>query len=295
MNGKYLSARIFLIAGALSSLYLLLEAVLQSFGKSICATEGCKVVAQYTRFGDLSMVLMGLGTVVAITALAARGTRAASAGRDRLIDFLLVVSLAGEGFLAGYQLFRLNAVCIFCLSVFGIFVVLGALRVLAGHREVLAGFGALLALLALFYLVLPAGGTALPLDQKYILFYSPDCKHCSEIRKELEEHKIAVRHVDVKEYALLLKNMGIENVPTLLVNGTYEKHFLTGADAIRRHLFPEPAPQQAQKALSAAPLKKNDDGQRAGQFNLFAPATGPNPIFNPLPDAGLCKENVKCD
>ena len=293
MNGTYLPALLFLIAGIVSSLYLLLEAVLQAFGKSICPTEGCKVVAQYTRFGDLTMVLLGLGTVLAITVLAARGMRTVSAGRDRAINVLLIASLAGEGFFVGYQLFRLNAVCIFCLSVFGIFVVLGVLRVLAGHREVLAGFGALLAVLSLFYLVLPAGGAALPLDQRYILFYSPDCKHCSEIRKELEERKIAFRHVEVREYAPVLKSLGIEHVPTLLVNGPQEKRFLTGTEAIRRYLLPAPAPQPAKRTRPAAPKRRETAGQPAGRLDLFSP--GANPAFDPLPDAGLCKENVKCD
>jgi len=295
MNGTYLSALLFLIAGILSSLYLLVEAVLQAFGRSICSTEGCKVVAQYTRFGDLTMVLLGLGTVAVITTLAARGMRSTSAGRDRVINFLLVASLAGEGFFVGYQLFRLNAVCIFCLSVFGIFVVLGALRVLAGHREVLAGFGALLAVLSLFYLVLPAGGTALPRDQKYILFYSADCKHCVEIRKQLEEQKIEVRHVEVKEYASLLKNLGIEGVPTLMVNGPAEKVFLTGADAIRRYFFPTSAPVPARKAKPDAGVRNRSAVAPAGPLDLFAPSTTQNPIFKPLPDDGLCKENTKCD
>jgi glutaredoxin/uncharacterized membrane protein len=293
MNGTYLSALLFLIIGVLSSLYLLLEAVLQAFGRSICPTEGCKVVAQSTRFGDLTMVLLGLGTVVLITVLAARVMRTASAGRDRVINFLLITSLAGEGFFVGYQLFRLNAVCIFCLSVFGIFVILGALRVLAGHREVLAGFGALLAVLSLFYLVLPGGGTALPLDQRYVLFYSPDCRHCTEIRKEMEASGIAFRHVEVKDYAATLKSMGIEHVPTLLVNGPQEKYFLTGVEAIRRHLLPAPAPKPAKKQRPEVPPRKGEAVMPAGRFELFAP--GANPAFDPLPDAGLCKENVKCD
>ncbi|MHB8846126.1 MAG: vitamin K epoxide reductase family protein [Nitrospirota bacterium] len=295
MNANYLSSLLFLIVGVLSSLYLLLEAVLQSFGRSICATEGCKVVSQYTRFGDFSMVLLGLGAVAVITVFAARGMRSVSEARDRTINFLLIVSLAGEGFLVGYQLFRLNAVCIFCLSVFGIFLVLGILRVLSGHREVLAGFGALAAVLALFYLVLPAGGTALPRDAKYVLFYSPDCKHCTEIRKELEEKKIEVRHVEVKEYAPLLTSLGIEHVPTLLVNGKYEKYFLTGIDAIRAHLGGVPAPAPAAQPSKKTPAAAGVRSKAAGPLDLFAPSAAPNPLFNPLPDEGLCKEDVKCD
>lgn len=299
MNRIHVTSRLFVIASALGSLYLLLEAVLQSFGKSICATEGCKIVTQYTRFGDLAMVLLGLGTIALITALAAQGTRSVNEVRDRIINFLLVVSLAGEGFFVGYQLFRLHAVCVFCLSVFGIFLVLGVLRMLAGHREVLAGFGSLLAVLGLFYLILPAEGPAIPLGQKYILFYSADCKHCTEIRKELDENKIMVAHVLVKEYSLLLRNLGIEGVPTLMVNGPSEKIFLTGTEAIRQYFFCKPesahAPKRSQKAPSAAGDNKKPADHATGRFDLFAPATTPNPIFNPLPDEGLCKEDTKCD
>jgi len=301
MNGKYLSALLFLAVSALSMLTLLVESVLQFFGKSICATEGCKVAAQYTRFGDLTMVLLGLGTVALITVLAIQELRSVSVRSERTINFLLVVSLAGEGFFVGYQLFRLDTVCVFCLGVFGVFVVLGGLRILSGQREVVAGFGALLVILGLFYLILPAGGTALPRDAKYILFYSADCKYCSEIRKELSEKKIDVRHVEIKEYAATLKNLGIEHVPTLMVNGPQEKIFLTGTDAIRRHLLtceqPQPALQKKQGLRTSSRPGKTQvtPDQGAGSLMPFSPGGGSNPIFNPLPDTGICKEDIKCD
>src|SRR5512147_2368154 len=102
MNGTYLASLLFVVIGGLSSLYLLLETALQSTGRSICPTEGCRVVSQYTRFGDLTMVLLGLATVSVITLLAIRGMRTVSTGRDRCINFLLIASLAGEGFFVGY-------------------------------------------------------------------------------------------------------------------------------------------------------------------------------------------------
>jgi glutaredoxin len=301
MNGKYLSALLFLIISALSTLTLLVEAVLQFFGKSICATEGCKVVAQFTRFGDLTMVLLGLGTVALITVLAAQEMRSVSVRSERVINFLLVVSLAGEGFFVGYQLFRLDVVCVFCLGVFGIFVVLGGLRILSGQREVIGGFGALLAVLSLFYLILPAGGTALPRDAKYILFYSADCKYCSEIRKELDEKKIDVRHVEIQEYAATLKNLGIEHVPTLMVNGPQEKIFLTGTDAIRRYLLtceqalPAPQKEQTPRTAPRSGRTQATSDQGAGSLIPFSPGGGSSLIFSPLPDTGICKEDVKCD
>jgi uncharacterized membrane protein/glutaredoxin len=294
MNIRYLSQLLFLIVSGLGSLYLLAESVLQAFGKSICATEGCKVVAQYTRFGDLSMALLGLGMLTLLAVLAHAGLRSESPARDRWINFLLVASLAGEGFFVGEQLFRLHALCVFCMSVFGIYVALGVLRLLAGHREMLAGFGALAAVLSLFYLVLPAGGTALPKDVSLVLFYSPDCKHCSEVRKEMEELKIEAAHVLVQEHAATLKNLGITEVPTLLVNGRYERSFLTGTDAIRRYLAScRPASRAA--AISPRPAPSVKPAAGPGLPNIIAPLGGPAALFNPPPDDGLCKEDTKCD
>jgi len=291
MNGRYLSSLLFVIVSGLGSLYLLAESVLQAFGKSICATEGCKVVAQYTRFGDLSMALLGLGMLTLLALFAYRGLKGESPARDRWINFLLVASLAGEGFFVGEQLFRLHALCVFCMSVFGIYVALGVLRLLAGHREMLAGFGALAAVLSLFYLVLPTGGMALPTDAALVLFYSPDCKHCSEVRKELEELKIDAAHVLVKEHAATLKNLGITEVPTLFVNGRYERSFLTGTDAIRRYLATcRPA---SKAAASSAPSVK--PAAAPGLPSSIAPLGGPAALFNPPPDDGLCKEDTKCD
>jgi len=247
------------------------------------------------------MVLLGLGTVALITVLAAQEMRSVSVRSERVINFLLVVSLAGEGFFVGYQLFRLDVVCVFCLGVFGIFVVLGGLRILSGQREVIGGFGALLAVLSLFYLILPAGGTALPRDAKYILFYSADCKYCSEIRKELDEKKIDVRHVEIQEYAATLKNLGIEHVPTLMVNGPQEKIFLTGTDAIRRYLLtceqalPAPQKEQTPRTAPRSGRTQATSDQGAGSLVPFSPGGGSSLIFSPLPDTGICKEDTKCD
>ena len=301
MNGKYLSALLFLAVSALSTLTLLVETVLQLYGKSICSTEGCRVVAQYTRFGDLTMVVLGLGTLALITVLAVQEMRSVAVRSGRVINFLLVVSLAGEGFFVGYQLFRLNAVCVFCLGVFGTFVVLGGLRILSGQREVVAGFGALFAVLGLFYLILPAGGTALPRDAKYILFFSADCKYCSEIRKELDDRKIDVHHVAIQEYAATLKNLGIEHVPTLMVNGPQEKIFLTGTDAIRRHFLTceqtttAPPKKQASRTAPGTGKGLTTTDQGTGSLVPFSPGGGSNLIFSPLPDTGICKEDAKCD
>lgn len=288
MNARPLLSRLFVITASLAAVYLLAESVLQFFGRSICATEGCKVVAQFTRFGDLSMALLGFSMFSLLAFLAARGLRSADERRDRLIDILLITSLAGEGFFVGEQLFRLDALCVFCMSVFGIYVLLGVLRVLSGRTMVLAGFGALAAVMSLFYLILPAGGTALPLDQRHTLFYSADCKHCAEIKREIEAQQLEVLHVPVQDHAATLKNLGIDQVPTLFVNGPYEKFFLTGTDAIRRYLASCRAPLAPRRGAPEA-------SPPASRLPLFTIPPSPDALFSPPPDDGLCKEDVKCE
>ena len=297
MNTKQypFARRFFLVVSILGALYLATEAVLLSFGTSICATEGCKVVAQYARFGDRSFVLAGIVVLVLLAWLSWQNAREESAVRDRVMNVVLVAALTAEGFLVGYQLLWLSTVCIFCISVFCIFATLGALRVLSGHREVLAGFGALLLLLALFIVILPAGGQRLPKNAKLILFYSTECKHCTEIRKELDEGGVEVEHVLIKEYASTLKSLGIEDVPTLLVNGPYEKVFLTGTAAIRKYLASCRPGSAANSSAPASPAAKSAPASPPGPFNLFSAPGSPGSILNPLPDDGLCKEEQKCD
>ena len=146
-------------------------------------------------------------------------------------------------------------------------------------------------------LVLPPQGTALPSDKKMILFYSEECRHCAEIKEEIEKSKLDITPVLVKDYTATLKNLGVDSVPTLFVNGHYEKLILTGKEAIRRYLA---ACQSSEKPIpsgSDAPASKKDH-PRIREFRTSGPLSplgAPNPIFNPSTDEGLCKENQKCD
>jgi uncharacterized membrane protein len=299
-NSKHLFEKLFLAVSSLAALFVLAEIILQSFGKSICFTEGCKLTAQYTRFGDLSILFTGFAAFasMAVLSLLARFYYSTSAGR--LLNLVLVVALTAEGFFMGYLMFRIQTVCVFCLIVFGCIVTLGILRILSGQREVIAGFAALAAVFSLLYLVLPVGITVnLPAENRLILFYSKDCKHCTEVIKEFEEKKIAVAHLPVNEYTNFLKSMGIDHVPTLLVSDQNQKVFLTGKDAILRYLHacatsntdasaagPKP-PVAGKKEAPAAkgPLLMPDIFSRSGLLTVPDSSAADN---------GMCKEDEIC-
>ena len=59
MKGRHVSTNYFFIVSVLGAIYLLVEAGLQVFGRSICVSGGCGLVTRLARFGDLPMILIG--------------------------------------------------------------------------------------------------------------------------------------------------------------------------------------------------------------------------------------------
>jgi hypothetical protein len=289
---KLIYGNIFFAVSFIGVLFVLMEIILQSFGKSVCFTEGCKIVAQQARFGDLSILLIGLALFFSLALLSGLKRYRARTTVERFINILLIVSLAAEGYFTGYQVFAVKTACLFCLVVFGLIVVLGLIRLLAGTQELTAGFAACAAVFSLWFLVLPAQSTtALPANERFVLFYSKDCKYCAEVRTELDRNKITVKHVEVNEYSGVLKSIGIESVPTLVVNDNYQKLFLVGEESIKRYLI---ACTQ-ETTVAAKPMKKKNP-QKDGVMNQLTIIDPQNIFTGPAitQPGGLCKEDQVC-
>lgn len=296
--GKKRYDTLFFAVSLLATIFVLTEIVLTFFGKSICPYEGCRMTAQYARFGDLSIFLAGLTLFFSLALLSRMNRTAEKPVIERLINGILIAGLAGEGFFMGYLAFRIHTICIFCVTIFAFVVSLGLIRILSREKEVIAGFVALGAVFCLQYLVLPAGVPVTLPNERLILFYSKDCKHCSEVIAELEQRRIATARLQVNEYAGFLKNMGIENIPTLLVNDPFQKIFLTGKDAIIQFLgtcTPDggPAGKVPQKAKSRtkAPTPTVHGGTTIDIFSQPGFLTTPSPT---APAEGMCKEDAIC-
>jgi len=298
MKGKHFSTTTFFILSVLGALFLLVEAGLQLFGRSICVSGGCGLVAQLARFGDLSLILIGFVVLAFLALLSGLNQKRRSGLLDSAINLALIAALAAEGFLVGYQVFWLTEVCLLCLSVFGILFSLGLLRLFAGWKEAAAGFATFAVVLSLVGFVLPPRGTALPSDKKMVLFYSTDCPHCSEIKETIDKDQLDITPVLVKEYTATLKNLGVDSVPTLFVNGRYEKLILTGKEAIRRYLAACQSSGISTSSVSGAPvskMKSSIKSEDSGSVLPFSPWGAPNPVFNPSTDEGVCKEEQKCE
>ncbi len=290
---------IFLAVSVSATIFVLTEIIMQSFGKSICQTEGCRVVGQYVRYGEISLLFIGLVTFLLLALLSFLDLYLNKTSAGPFINLVLIVSLAGEGFFTGYQAFSIHTPCLFCLIIFTLMVVLGIIRLLAGEREVIAGFLSLAAVFSMLYLVLPSTVSVdLPVADRFILFFSKDCKHCAEVMQNLDEKKIMVKHLDVTEYSAFLKSMGIDTVPTLMVNAPSQKLFITGKDAILRYLLACTPPQEA---------RANDGRKTNKDASAAFPAPGmgavsdifilPSLLTAPSVSAegdGMCKQDEIC-
>ncbi len=282
--------------GAAASVFVAIEIILQLFGTSICPTGGCKIVSGHVRYGDLSILFIGLATFLSLTVLAGMHKAAASPSLDSIIDAILILSLASEGYFTGYQAFGVKTPCLFCLVIFSLVVVLGVLRLAAGRKEPVVGFFAFAAVFGMVYLVPPAASTVtLPQGARLVLFYSKDCKHCAEVIKEIEDKNIVVTHLEVSGYADFLNSVGVERVPTLLVNDPYQKIFLTGKDEIDRYLqactaVEKPAKSGQAKAVGKTIPPAGPSGATVDIFNQTDILTAPAATS----DEGMCKQDEIC-
>ncbi len=286
------SKRTFLAVSFIGTIFVLAEIIMQFLGKSLCFTEGCKIIARQARYGDISILLLGLVFFIILTVLSLACLYRERTALERSINILLIASLAVEGFLTGYQFFAIQTTCLFCLIVFSFIVVLAIIRLLSGEKRILAGFAALAAVFLLFYLVLPAGGApeSLAENDRLVLFFSKECKYCAAVKNELQQTDLKVKYVDVNGYYNLLKRIGIDSVPTFVVNDPNQKLFLVGESAIRQYL----KDCTVKKTAATKTSRKNQTEKNSGAaLSVFTPQnlfTGPAATQS----EGICREEQPC-
>ena len=216
-----------------------IELIMQVLNTSVCYTEGCKIVAQYARYGDIAMLVPGILAFASLFLLSGLSLSIHEQKLDWIVDIILSAAITAEGFLVGYQIFRLHTFCAFCLAVFETFLLLGILRALEGRKEIAAGFAGFTVIISLFYLILPAGvGSDCDCikNSRLTLFYNDACPHCKAIEDMCKDCDIEVNKVSAKEHITLFDSMNINEVPVLLVNDKQEKRILVGESKIREYL-----------------------------------------------------------
>ena len=214
------------------------ELIMQLYSSSICGTEGCRIVASHARYGDITMLLPGIAVFFILAFLSGINRFLREKRFDSIIDVVLIVSIVAEGFLVGYQAFRIHIPCMFCLSVFAVLIILGIMRIVEGHKNVILGFAGFVMIFSLFYLVLPAVNDCDCIrDNRLVLFYSENCPHCETVKKLCRNCDLQVNELPAEEHGEFLRNMDIDEVPVLLVNDKTEKRILIGEVRIKEYLL----------------------------------------------------------
>ncbi|MDD5724380.1 MAG: hypothetical protein PHY29_11685 [Syntrophales bacterium] len=231
----------FFILSITGTLVVLIEVAMNLWRTSLCTSEGCKAVARYARYGDITFLIPGALVFLLLAILSRPGAARYAQYRDKLISTILCAAIASEGFLVGYQAFRVHAPCWFCLGVFALFALLGIIWLMSGHWEVITGFAGFSVVLALFYLILPVSNTGDSLGDhidknRLTLFYSSSCASCEEIENLCKECNIVLNKVDADQHFDLLEGMNIYEIPVLFVNDNETKRVLIGKTKITEFL-----------------------------------------------------------
>ncbi|MDO9515096.1 MAG: hypothetical protein Q7J01_03220 [Syntrophales bacterium] len=231
----------FFMLSITGTLVILIEVAMNLSRTSLCISEGCKTVASQVRYGNITILLLGAAAFLLLSILSRPSSSKHGRRRDQIISMVVCAAIASEGFLVGYQAFRVHAPCWFCLAVCALFALMGILWILSGHWEVTTGFAGFFTILALFYLILPVptGGESLADyigQNRLTLFYSNACKSCEEIETLCKEGNIVINKVDADEHFDLLEGMDIYEIPVLFINGNEEKRVLIGKKKIAAYL-----------------------------------------------------------
>ncbi|GAB6182497.1 vitamin K epoxide reductase family protein [Thermodesulfovibrio hydrogeniphilus] len=222
---SYVSSFLYL----LGLLFSLTELILHFYNKSLCKTEGCRIVESFVRGGDIVLLLIGILLFSVLFYLSIKQKF------PYIHSALLIISLATEGYLLGFQSFIIKEFCVFCLTIFTILFISAVLRLIQGRRELAFAFLSFVSVFFITYFVNPQINE-MPSAQ-YVLLYSKDCPHCKEVIQLCTQMSIPVHAVDVKEVSGILKSLKINSVPVLYCNQGTEKKFIVGADSIKQYLF----------------------------------------------------------
>ncbi len=210
-------------------IFSLTELILNFYDKSLCKTEGCRIVESFVRGGDIVLLFIGifLFCVLFFFSLNQKFPKIHSA--------LLLVALSTEGYLLGFQSFIIKEFCLFCLVIFVILFISALIRLIEGRRELAFAFLSFISVFFITNLVNPQINE-IPSSQ-YVLLYSKDCPLCKEVIQFCTQMSIPVQVVEVNEVGGILKSLKINSVPILYCNQGTEKKFIVGADNIKQYLF----------------------------------------------------------
>jgi hypothetical protein len=245
------------------------QAVLIVFqGDILCLNEGCEIVEKLTTVPPIIFNIAGALFFLTLFLALWQGARGI-AGWLGLARLLLLAGMTAEGVLIGFQYYVAEAFCSYCLIIFSI---IALLNLLAGWRQVLAAaavFGAVLLAFASLHFTPQSESQGMALDKgvyarlekqqsgsELYLFFSSTCPHCEDVIATIDTAftcSLNFNPIDNLESAPLpdlvmsteyspainrgfLKNIGISEIPALVIKREGEIRILKGKQLIGEYL-----------------------------------------------------------
>ena len=234
-------------------------------GSSFCIDAGCEVVESLTAISPLHLNILGF-IFFQVVFWFLYHLKSKPGFRIHLMGPLLLSGLAFDSALLGYQIFVAHSICSYCLLVL-LFVI--ALNILHGVWQATAGFAIFSAIVISFsaMALFPAAAgsriyslknasyglksCASPTKEIYLIF-SSDCPHCQKVIETLNNCNSCdlylnpinpIRSLNIdglrlnKGFApevnrIVLKVLGIDSVPVLVVKDEESYRFVRGEDRI---------------------------------------------------------------
>lgn len=297
--GSFRRAGILFLALAACVIIAIQAGLILIRGEAFCPDDGCRVVENFAAVKPLTFNFLGLFYFLTVLFLALRASQ--SLTFQAILRLFLLVGLAAEGILFGYQAFVVHEYCMYCLLVMSF--ILG-MNLLGGAPQVLSGMmiiGAELAFLSLLswnagtplreIATLDAGTCAVRTcdnpNRRVFLIFSEHCPHCHEVIKALERCTACEFHFNPLDRvspdflpglaptpsyspeinAAALKILGIQAIPVLVAENDNGLTFIKGQREIIEYV---------ERTCTAG-----------GQTPLFAP--------DPLLDSGVCDPSAICN
>ncbi len=205
------------------------ELVLKFLHSSLCNSVGCILAESSLIIPDKILILLGIITFFVLIILS-------FLDKENLIDAILTVVFSLEGLLVGYQVFRLDNICYFCISIFAIFVLLSFTRILQRRWLVLTGFASFVSVFLLFSVLKPMTKSILPKSDT-ILIYKASCPHCEKVERFIKARGLKIKEVNVSKCIDFLRTINITTIPALIIRNKNKIEILIGDNNIIGYLL----------------------------------------------------------
>ncbi len=213
-------------------IYIAIETYAKLHHTSICGSTGCKLAGQLLNFPSLYLNFMGLAAVAGILILGWLSLKRPE--WEKLFFIALYAAIGFETIMFAYQFFVNPEPCIFCAGVYS-----GLLLIALASRPIylLYALPVIASLwVALSTLAIPKNMTLLSQPGTYLI-HSETCPHCKKVKAYFADHNITYHPIDVHSANArsLLKNLGIDQIPVLILHTKESDHILVGDEPIVEH------------------------------------------------------------